>query len=331
MAKTILGLDIGASAIKMALMSAGQITKFEIEALPDNLVRDGRILSAEALAQFLEETLKKHNLHVKKCAVVLPPETALARRVSVPYMTVDQLMVNLPYEFHDYIQQEKDQFFYDYAVVDEVFDDEGEGKKLDLLAAAVKKSIIYDYRVMLGKAGLKLVTALPDCFTYRNLIISHEKNVPDHPSEYGIVDLGHSAIRLHIYRGSVYETTRIIEFGGISLDALIADHLDVDQHVAAGYKIANFENVQKLEAAMDLYGKIAIELMRAVNFYGFNNPDSDLQDLYFCGGLAEIQALMEVIHETLEITIHSITELMPDTEGLEHAAFGPAAVGVALQ
>lgn len=331
MAKTVLGLDIGASTIKMALMSAGQIIKFETEDLPDNLVRDGRILSSEALAQFLEETLKKHSLRVKKCAVVLPPETALARRVSVPYMTVDQLMVNLPYEFHDYIQKEKDQFFYDYAVVGEVFDDEGEGKKLDLLAAAVKKSIIYDYRVMLGKAGLKLVTALPDCFTYRNLIMNYEKKAPDHPSEYGIVDLGHSAIRLHIYRGSVYETTRIIEFGGISLDTLIADHLDVDQHVAAGYKIANFENAQELEAAMDLYGKIAIELMRAVNFYGFNNPDSDLQDLYFCGGLAEIPALMSVIKDTLEITLHSITELMPDTTGLEHAAFGPAAVGAALQ
>ena len=289
MAKTVLGLDIGASSIKMALMSAGQILKFEMEELPDNLVREGRILSSEALSQVLEEILKKHGLRVKNCAVVLPPETALARRVSVPYMTIDQLMVNLPYEFHDYIQKEKDQFFYDYAVVGETFDEEGEGKKLDLLAGAVRKSMILDYRNMLGKAGLKLVTAVPDCFTYRNLILAYEGRVQEHPVEYGIVDLGHSAIRLHIYRGSVYETTRIIEFGGISLDALIADHLDVDQHVAAGYKLTNYENAQELEVCMDLYGKIAIELMRAVNFYGFNNNGNR----GIAAGLGNIQKLRD--------------------------------------
>ena len=76
--------------------------------------------------------------------------------------------MNLPYEFHDFVQGDKDQYFYDYAVVAV-----GEGRKgedgkeepptLDLLAAATRKETIAAYRRMLRLAGMKLVRAVPEC------------------------------------------------------------------------------------------------------------------------------------------------------------------------
>lgn len=333
MSNTMLGLDIGSSSMKLALISGHTIRDLAVEPLPENLVRDGHVLSTDALAGVLKEAMKSHGFKAKNCALVLPPDMALARRLSVPYMTVDQLLVNLPYEFHDYIQKEKDLFFYDYAVVGEEMDEDedGDGKKLDLMAAAVRKDIIATYREVLGKAGLKLRIALPDCFTYRNLIRVYEKTHQEHPSEYGFVDLGHNAIRLHIYHGPAYETTRVIDYGGASLDALIADRLDVDLHVAANYKQTNYDNAHELDDCKDLYSRIAVELMRAVNFYGFNNPDSDLQDLYFSGGLSEISALMGVIRETLGLSLHEISELIPNASDFSIANFCPASVGVTLQ
>ena len=45
-----------------------------------------------------------------------------------------------------------------------------------------------------------------------------------------------------------------------------------DPHIAANYKRANYSEVQDIQACHDLYNRVAVEIMRAVNFYGFNTP-----------------------------------------------------------
>jgi type IV pilus assembly protein PilM len=331
---TYLGIDIGGSAVKLALVRGGRVQRLCSSALPDNLVRESRITSPDAMGEELRRVLRESRIAAKNCALVLPPEAAFVRRVTLPYMTVEQLHINLPYEFHDYIQKDKDEYFYDYVVAGVGKDASGSPKTLDLLAAAAPKETIGSYRVMLRKAGLKLSVAVPEYLTYRNLIAGYERAHPDgHPGEYCIADMGHTAIRIHMYRSGVYDTSRVIEYGGASIDALIADTASVDPHVASDYKLANYEGAQEIPACRDLYGKIAVEILRAVNFYGFNTPGSDLRDIYFCGGLAKVGALMDTVRGSLELNIHLIEELLPPVgeQDAPSAALCPAAIGAALE
>lgn len=331
MSHTMLGIDIGGSALKLAQVGGGRVQKLAAVPLPDNLVRDHRVVSLDALAHELIRALRDNRITARRCALVLPPEEAFVRRITVPYMTVEQLRVNLPYEFHDYIQSDKDLYFYDYAVLETRAGEDGQPREIELLAAAARKEAVAEYRLLLRKAGLKLGRAVPEYLTARNLIRAYEAGHPDHPAEYCVVDMGHGAIRMHMYRGAAYETTRVVEFGGASLDALIADAVAVDPHVAADYKLANYEGAQELPACRDLYARIAVELLRAVNFYGFNTPDSDLRDIYFGGGLAKVRALMEEIRGTLELNLHPVEELLPEGGGRDEAALCAAAVGATLQ
>lgn len=330
--KNCVGVDIGENSVKLAVMNGTNIVRLICEPLPDNLVRDGKILSPETLADVLRGAMHKNRAAARDCALVLPQDAAFTRRVTIPYMTLDQLKINLPYEFHDYIQNDKDRYFYDYAVIGTGADADGKPATLDLLAAAAAKDTINESREMLKKAGLRLKTAIPVSFAFRNIISGYEAEHSDsHPSEYCIVDMGHHAIRMHIFRGSVWDTTRTLDLGGASMDALIADHLSVDQHVAAGYKLSDYGNVCDLGACKELYSRIAVEIMRAVNFYGFNNPNSSLRDIYFCGGLAEIKPLMAEIRDTVEKNIHSIGELLPSITEAEHGELFAAAAGAAMQ
>lgn len=331
MTHTMLGIDVGGSALKLAQVSGGRVQKLAAAPLPDNLVREHRVVSLDALAHELRQALRESRISVRQCALVLPPEEAFVRRITVPYMTVEQLKVNLPYEFHDYIQNDKDLYFYDYAVVDTRLGEDGQPREMELLAAAARKEAVADYRLLLRKAGLKLALAVPEYLTARNLIRAYEARRPEHPAEYCVVDMGHGAIRMHMYRGAVYETTRVIEFGGASLDALIADAAAVDPHVAADYKLSNYEGAQELPACRDLYARIAVELLRAVNFYGFNTPDSDLRDVYFGGGLSKVRALMEEIRGSLHLNLHPVEELLPEGAAGQEAGLCAAAVGATLQ
>ncbi len=331
MSKGYTAIQIGESTIKMVQVSDGKAVKTVLEATPDNLVRDGHILSFEALAEILKSMARDNQMRNRNAVVVLPLENCYLRRTSMPYMTVDQLKLNLPYEFRDYIHADREDYFYDYAVVGQETDEAGEMKSLDLLIAAVKNELIEKYMKILTFAGFKLKIALPDACAFRNIIRQYEENNEEHPAAYCIVDLGHSSIRVHLYNGSVYETTRVIEYGGVTLDSLIAEEMDVDVHIASSYKVKNYNQVQELEACKEIYDKMIVELFRSINFYNYNNPDSELKDIYFCGGLAKITPFMDMVRSALEVRCHTIGELMEEAEQDDTLELICAAIGATLQ
>ena len=332
MSKTLVGVDIGANELRLVVSTKTSIQFLPTVQMPENLVFDGRITSFEAMSELLQSTLKKHHIHAKACAIVLPSSLVFTRKVNMPVMSVEMLELNLPYEFHDYFQKDKNTYFYDYSVLHIENDEEVNPKTMDLLAAAVAKETIEEYRRFLSRAGLKMQIAIPESLAYRNIIMEYEEeNTGNHPEEYCIIDLGHSTIRVYMFKGSSFETSGVIEFGGAAIDDIIADAMSVNRHQARTYKHKNHEDVQTLEACKELYSRIAIELQRTINFYGYNNPSSNLQDAYICGGLTQIPALMSSIGETISLKIHSMHDLMPALrQGLEADKFS-VAVGVTLQ
>lgn len=305
--KKIIGIDIGSSAVKLALVSGGKMKCTHFAPVESGLIRGGRAESPEELGQALRNILRDAKLRGRHTALVLPPDAAFVRRLTMPYMTEAQLKLNLPYELQDYIQNTKEQYFYDYAVLGVIPNEDGTPAELDLLAAATPRQVIEQYRAAFKAAGLKLTLAIPQTLTYRNIIRAYRQTHPQSPEEYCIADLGHSAIRVHMYRGDCYETSRVIEFGGDLLT-------DTDE-----------------TARREVFSRIALEIMRAVNFYGFNSPESNLQDIYFCGGLSQAEGLMDELKESLSLNCHSIEELLPSGEaGSTESQYG-AAIGATLQ
>ena len=334
MGKAYTGIDIGTGQVKLVVCEPnGSIRHAAVCPVPDQLVREGRIVSPEAMSDFLRDAAREHKIKVRDCAVILPAALAFTRRLSVPLMTEEQLKLNLPYEFRDFITQEKDKYVYDYAVVGRLKDEAGRDTELDLMAAAALKSTISGYTAMMRRAGFKLRIAAPAEFAYANLLRRYETAHPSEgPGEYCIIDLGHSATRIHIFTGGRFEVTKVIDCGCALLDRVIADALHVDQHIAATYKSMNHNDVQSLEGCRSIYHTIAVEIMRAVNFYSFTNPDSRLANAYYCGGGARIPLLLEDIAATIGLGLHSMELLMPDAgQNVEHLLLCPAAVGMTQQ
>ena len=84
-------------------------------------------------------------------------------------MTDGQLLYNLPFEFKDYLTQEKNKYYFDYAVQDTVKDEEGNVKELQLFVCATLKSTVEEYRAMLRRAGFNLKVAMPEECAYAAL------------------------------------------------------------------------------------------------------------------------------------------------------------------
>ena len=335
MAKSFLGVDIGYDSLKLALVNGEKVRKSAVVPMPNNLVKEGRVVSTETMGELLRSTMKEYGIHCRNAAIVLPNETVYVRNATMPQMSVDQLKYNLPFEFRDYITDELKDYVYDYAMITtpeemEAESDEEGGRSMELMAAAAPRTLLEESAELLRKAGLKMLKAVPAVCCYQSLIRRLEAKRGS-ASEYCILDLGYQAIRMYMFHGDRHVVTRVLEIGMSSLDQVLADAHNVDIHLAHTYLLTNHENCQQQEVCRNAYGNIAVELMRALNFYRFSNPDSQLGDVWLCGGGAVIEPLRSAIADTLDMRLHSASELVPGGESLEDCNALIQAIGVTLE
>lgn len=328
MAKSLLGIEIGDYSVKLAVTKEARVERIVRRELPDNMVRQGNITSWEAMADFLKNILKEEKISCKDAAVVLPESLTYVRSVTMPAMTIEQLKVNLPYEFRDYISEEKDKYFYDYAVVEMHRDEDGHPTSMDLMAAAVKKSVIEQYRNLCKRAGLKLVVAAPEAAALQN-IVHRVMRRSGKKQDFALLDLAHEAIRLSIFTNGEYDVARNMEPGCSALTGIAEEVFDVDMHIALLHVQKNYQNIWNHDNAVGLYSRIAVEIMRVINFYGFNHPDHSLENVYYYGGGSKITPLLEEIRGTIEQELISLDHLFESDELVGTQIMeSPAAVGI---
>ena len=324
MAKKILGIDVGHDTIKLALVKGNRLESVASAPIPVNLVQDNRVVSNESMGEFIKTLMKENGMHCSQAAYTLANENVYTRTVKMPRMTADQLKINLPYEFSDFISDEPGKYLYDYAMLDDLPEEDDEGMRL--MAVAAQKEHINNVREFIKRAGLKLTKAAPTMSTYISLI----RRTGNPETEYCLLDLGHRAIRMHIFDGDRYEVTRMLDIGLSALDSVIAENLNVDIHLAHTYLLSNYEDCQNADYCMAAYENITMELMRALNFYRFSNPNSHLEDVWFAGGGIQIAPLRDVIRQSLDLKIHHAKELLPEQMRGDGMSTYTQAVGITL-
>lgn len=328
MGKTYTGVDIGNASVKLAVCDDDVIKNIVVEALPEGLMAEGRLISFDAMADFIKGLVKRTGGIAKDAALVLSSTDCLVRRLSVPAMTEKELELNLPYEFRDYIAQGKDRYYYDYAVLATHLDPEGVPEGMDLLAAATTKQTVDDYLEMFRRAGMRLRIAMPAAAAFQNLVGGNPRAL----ANCCVIDFAHSGTKLHFFADGAYDVTRVIDIGGADIDRAIAAERGVDVHVANGYKLSDYDGVQQGAAAFDVYESIAVEIGRALNFYGFNNPDTNVEMAYCCGGGSSLQPLVNAVASHIDIDLRSISDIMPEASGdNDLRAQCPGAVGATMK
>ena len=260
MGKTRLGFDIGSSSLKIAVLRGNEIRMEEVR-LPENMVDEtGQIVLPHAFAQFLRQTRKELSLPRGQAALALPPSQVICRLVTMPRMTTEQLMLNLPYEFSDFIQGVADQYHCDYAVcVSTEENDEAQG--VPMMAAVAAKQTLAEYTRIFALAGLRLKTVLPQEMTLIQLCQARGAGADD----FCFVDLGHQFTRITVVWRDRIQATRQIALGGRNLDTVVANELGVDPFLSNTYKASNFQNVLTLPALSEVCDRIAVEILKVIN------------------------------------------------------------------
>lgn len=325
MAKLITGVDLGAGHLKLVLGDGNRITDVKVTNLPDNLVRDGKILSYDALAA----VIKQERFACKDAALTLHSSQCYTRRVSMPAMSVKELKLNLPFEFQDHIEEGADKYRFDYAVLGTMSAEDGTPQEFDLLGAVVRKQLIENCTRMLKKSGMRLKTAAPDVCGFMNII----KRSPNPEDDFCFIDMSCDETRVYLFPKGRYEVTRILEFGSHSLASQLANDLSVDFALARTYLYSNYENCQYRDSLQNAYDNFSMEIERIINFFNFTYRESELRCAYYGGTSSCITPLVSTLEQNLGIDTHSVSMLIPHDTAVDSNVLMqcPAAAGLTLE
>ena len=188
----------------------------------------------------------------------------------------------------------------------------GELSGTGLFACAILKTTVEGYRAMLHRAGFRLrVLTVTEC-AYGAVLGAYLRRTGAENDEKDrcIVSIGHRSTHLYIYHGATFDSRREIDVGGRLIDEQIAEHCGVDIHLAHSYMRSDYNGVLEADYAREAYSRLAVEIMKAVNFYNYNNRDRELHDLYICGGGGGIEPMLRTIVETTRLTLHPVSELL---------------------
>lgn len=321
MGKTRLGFDIGSDSLKIAVVRDKSVRLEEIR-MPENLVDENGIILPHVFIQLLKQAKRDLKLPAAAAALALPPSQVICRLVSMPKMTAAQLMMNLPYEFSDFIQGAADQYFCDYALCEQTEEEQqNEQQGIPMMAAAASKQHLAEYARMFSSAGIRLKTVLPQEMALINLARAKGEE------ELFFIDLGHQYTRITAVWRDRVQATRQIALGGRHVNAAIANELGVDAFLAGTYKTANYRDILSSQAVTDLCDRIAVEILKVLNFYQFTYRSNNLQGVYLVGGGAAMPPLRAAIENAVDMPILDVAALL---SGAEKAAAGVFAAGVAM-
>ena len=310
MAGAKIGFDIGSNALKIAVVSGSSIVTQEAR-LPENLVADdGSIKLPHAFSEFLRTTRKELSIPRGTVILSLPPSRSICRFVTMPEMPRDQIAINLPYEFADYVQGAPDDYVCDYAICARMEGDSND--EIPMMAAALSRKVSVEYVQIFADAGLKLKAIIPPEISLINLVRDASKA----EKEFFFIDFGQQATRITVVCKDRIYASRQIPIGGKDIDEAIASTVGVESYLANTYKRNNYQDIQADTVVTSLCDRIAVEVLKVINFYQFSNRGSAMDCVYMLGGGSLLPYMEESLGKAIEMGTLHVLDILPSAGGL---------------
>jgi type IV pilus assembly protein PilM len=300
-AKSLVGLDIGSSAVKAIELKASgkgyKVVGFGAEAIPPDSIVDGAIIDAASVADAIKRLFTTRKLRTKEVATSLSGNAVIVKKITLPVMTEAELAESIYWEAEQYIPFDIQDVNLDYQILGTA-DAAGKGT-MDVLLVAAKKEKIADYTGVIAQAGLTAAVIDVDAFALQN---AFEVNYGFEPDQVVVLlNAGASATNINILVGDQSVFTRDISIGGNAYTEALQKDLNLpfeqaDQlkggHPADG---VTFDDARPVLRAVS--ENVMLEIQKTFDFFKATAAADRLDRIVVSGGAARAEGFMELLSE----------------------------------
>lgn len=308
-ARSLVGLNISSSAIKMVELSGSrsagyQLECYAIETLPEGAVVDGNIVNLDGAADTIERCWRRLGTSTKYVAMALPTAAVITKKIILPAGLRDaEMEVQVESEANQYIPFTLEEVNLDFQVIGPA---PSGADEVEVLIAASRKEGVED-RVACAEAA-KLKPVVMDVESYAALA-AFDLVRDQFPGDVGsmvfvLVDVGASAMKVTAIKGDQQIYNREQAFGG--------NQLTQDMVRAYGMSHEEAENLKRTGPMPDNYEteilrpfleNLALEVSRALQFFFTSTQYNEVDHIILTGGSALLPGIAEVVAERTQIDV----------------------------
>jgi len=302
--KDLIGVDIGASAIKMVQLKKikkkgfkdYELFKMAYTKLPPEVIKEEEILKPEIVAETIRNIFQENKIEIKNVATSISGKSVIVKKIRLPKMIEEDLEDSIQWEAEQFIPFDINDVSIDFQIISDMNSPDNE---MDVLLVAVKKERISDIVSIMELAGLKTAVIDIDVFALENMF---EINYSIDPESYfALIDLGAETMCLNILKGNVSSFTRDTSIGINQFNRTIQRELllDYDQTEALihGVDIEGKKKEDILPFRDGFLEELLAEIQRSFDYFKATTDNTDINKIYLSGGGAKMDGLLEFLKE----------------------------------
>lgn len=300
MAKNIVGIDIGAEAIRAVEVADADkpqptIVRVAEVPVPEGATKHGEVLEANTVAGALRQLWSIGRFRSRDVVLGMGNQRVLSRDLTVPRAPLSQIRESLPFQVQDMLPVPVGDAILDFYPIAE---DIGESGPVvhGLLVAAIKDAVLANVRAA-ELAGLNPVGVDLIPFALTRVLAPRVVGA----GTVAIVDCGGNTTSVVIAHDGVPKFVRIIPTGGDDVTKTIAARLEIPFAEAEAVKrhfglvgvTQTPDDARAVAVTRETVGELMTSIRNTVSYYANTRPDDPVRGVVVVGGGAALPGFRE--------------------------------------
>jgi type IV pilus assembly protein PilM len=198
--KSLVGLDIGSSALKAVELRAArggyELVHLAYQGLQSDTIVDGHIIDLNHVSDTINRMWTEQAIKTNQVATSISGHAVIVKKITMPTMPEEELDEQIHWEAEQYIPFDIN----DVNLYHEVMGRDPSGQSMDVLLVACKRDKINQFTQVISQAGKQPVIVDVDAFALQN---AYEVNYNPPPNlTVAHIDIGASVMTINIVRGT---------------------------------------------------------------------------------------------------------------------------------
>ena len=286
-----IGLDLGSHSVKMLEVSgtpeAPSLVSFGVKKLQGPSSDD----ATDAIRALAEEL----KVSAKECTISLAGPSLIARLISMPKMTDEELKNAAIFEIEKFIPFDVNDCVLDFNVHGA---DPREKNNLNILLAAAKRDFVLQKIKMVEDAGFTVNVIDVDSFAVTNAFLKNATQ-NENAKTVALLNIGATYTNLVILRAGLISSVRDVAIGTNDFNSIVSKKCGVEGDISDALKNIPADKTGEIMAcAKAALGKLLDEAKLSFGYHE-NQFGGAIEEVYLSGGGAGFPAIEEAFSEAL--------------------------------